>query len=72
MAVVPIGLVADVDPVRAFRIVLQDELVVREVIANVSEQFAAFLHVAVDADVCSLTFHVLAVRYSAHGFVEYG
>ena len=52
--------VADVYPVGTrLWVLLPDELVEIEVLADVVEPPAAFLHVAVDAEVCSLSLQVL-------------
>ena len=60
----------DMHPVGAFRIVLPDELVVLTVGANPLEPLAAFLHIAVDTEVCGLAFHVLGIAHTANGIVQ--
>ena len=62
--------IADVDPVGAAGVVLPDELVKGQMVADVGEPFLAFLQVSVDAEVCCLTFHVLRVVHAAHLCVE--
>ena len=57
-------------PVGAFRAVLPDELVKDDVRLNpIKPPFALYL-VAVDAEVCCFTVHVLAVADTAHCCVE--
>ena len=57
---VSVAFVGDMHPVRAFRVVLHDELVKLAVLFDVLETMREpFLHVAVDAEVCRLALHVL-------------
>ena len=51
-------------------VLLPDELVEIEVLADVVEPPAAFLHVSVDAEVCSLSLQVLRVADTTHGLVQ--
>ena len=46
------------------------QLVKREILFDIFKPLAAFLHVAVDADIGSLPFQVLAVAHTAHGPVQ--
>ena len=63
--------IRDMDPVGAAGVVLPDELVEGQMVLDVVEPFLAFLQVPVDAEVCSLAFHVLRVVHAAHLGVEF-
>ena len=61
----------DMHPAAAgIEILFPYQLVKREILADVFKPLAAFLDVAIDAEVCRLTFHVLGVIHTAHGLVE--
>ena len=57
-------------PVGAFAVVLPDELVVLAVGANPLEPLAAFLHIAVDTEVCGLASHVLRVAHTTDCIIQ--
>lgn len=61
----------DMYPVRAgLWILLPYQLVERQVVLDVIEPLAAFLNVAVDAEVYGLPFQVLRIAHSAYGLVQ--
>ena len=51
-------------------ILLPDELIEGQVVLDVIEPLAAFLNVAVDAEISGLSFHVLRVVDTTDGFVQ--
>ena len=62
--------VGDVYPVVALRIMLPDELVEVTMRLDPLEPPLAFLHVAVDAEVCRLAILVLRVAHTTDGIVQ--
>ena len=62
--------VGDVYPIVALRIMLPDELVKLAMRLDPLEPPFAFLHVAVDAEVCRLAVLVLAIPHPAHGGIQ--
>ena len=57
-------------PIGALRVVLPDKLVEWQMVADIIEPLAALLDVAIDAEVCRLTLHVLRVVDTADGLVQ--
>ena len=69
-AVLAVGTVRDVHPVRASRVMLHDELVEVAVVHDPRHPLATLLDVAVDVDVCRLALDVLRVADTAHRLVQ--
>ena len=69
LAVLTVGSVADMHPIRAFRIVLPDELVELTMRLDPCEPLLALLNVTTDAEVCRLALQVLRVANTANGIV---
>ena len=57
-------------PVVSLRIVLPYQLVKLQVVSDVGEPPHSFVFVAVDAEICGLTSHMLGVSHTTHGIVE--
>ena len=58
-------------PARArLRVLLPNQLIKRQIVADVIKPLAALLYVAVDAEVRGLAFQMLRVIHTANGFVE--
>ena len=52
------------------RVLFPYQLVKREILLDVFKPLAAFLYVAIDAEVCRLAFQVLRVIHTADGLVQ--
>ena len=70
LSISSVGAVGDVYPIVSFRIVLPDELVEVAMRLDPLEPPFAFLHVAVDAEVCRLAILVLRVAHATDGIVQ--
>ena len=57
-------------PVDAALVMLPDELVEWQVVADILEYLSAKRHVALNVDVCRLALQVLGVIHSTNGFVQ--
>ena len=70
LAVVPVGTITDMHPIRAFAVMLPDELVKLTMALDPLEPAFALRQVTVNAEVCRLTVLVLAVPHPAHGGIQ--
>ena len=70
LSISSVGAVGDVYPIVAFRIVLPNQLVELAMRLDPLEPPFAFLHVAVDAEVCRLAILVLRVAHTTDGIVQ--
>ena len=70
LTVATVCAVGDVYPIVAFRVVLPDELVKLAMALDPLKPSFAFLHVAVDAEVCRLAILVLRVAHTTDGIVQ--
>ena len=70
LSIPSVGTIADMHPVGAFRVMLPDQLVEIAMALDPIKPPFAFVHVAVDAEVCRLAAHVLTVAHASHGLIE--
>ena len=70
LTVTTVGSIADMYPIVALAVMLPDQLVEVAMALDPLEPPFAFLHVAVDAEVCRLAILVLRVSNTADGIVQ--